>query len=114
MDHLRPGRMLAEDKADVLMNRCGTPRWYFTMRAAQARVMREAGSFKVSVLCLNGASDVIADPDATARFLSAWSWSSDKSRSTFTRREFTNFFARWISEKVFADACGGVMRARGE
>ena len=93
--------MLAEDRADKLMNRSATPRWFFTMRFAQTRVMKEAANFALPLLCLAGDADVIADPAITADFYLRVS-STDKSIYTYPARlhELLREVGR---ETVFAD-----------
>ncbi|HET6249964.1 MAG TPA: alpha/beta hydrolase [Tepidisphaeraceae bacterium] len=77
--------MLEEDKADVLMNHSATPRWFLTMRLAQARVVEEAPRFTLPFLCLTGDADRIADPAIAADFYER-SGSADKSLYTYPAR----------------------------
>lgn len=74
--------MVRESRADALLARTATPRWYQTMLAARARAVARAGEFKLPLLCLAGESDIVADPAATADFFRR-AGSMDKSLYTY-------------------------------
>lgn len=101
--------MREEDRRDPLMNRIATPRWFFSVRVAQARTLREAGAFKLPLLCLIGESDIIADPKRVADFYAA-AGSPDKSLYTYPAgvHELLRDFTR---EKASADVLAWI-RAR--
>ncbi len=99
--------MAAEDGADVLMNRCATPRWYFTMRQMQARVVREAPRFALPMLCLVGEADVVADPGAALDFFKA-AGSLDKSFYSYRGRVHELF--REVGRQAVFDAVLGWIR----
>jgi alpha-beta hydrolase superfamily lysophospholipase len=98
--------MIAEDRADVLMNRTATPRWYLTMLQSQAVVKKEAARFKLPMLCLTGGNDVVADPNVTRIFFDE-AGSSDKSLYDYPGRvhELLRDIGR---EKVFQDITGWI------
>jgi alpha-beta hydrolase superfamily lysophospholipase len=62
-------QMLAESRADDLMLRTATPRWYFGTQTAQREVLAGAERFTLPLLCLVGDADRVADPDVTADFV---------------------------------------------
>ena len=70
--------LAAEDAADPLMNRVATPRWFFTMLGARARVIDQASRFKPPMLTVIGGRDIIADPAVAADFFERCA-SKDKS-----------------------------------
>lgn len=60
--------MLADSRADKLLNRGATPRWFLQTRAIQQRILHGAGDFRQPLLCLVGGVDRIADGDSTVEF----------------------------------------------
>jgi lysophospholipase len=61
-------QMLADSRADPLVLRTATPRWYVSMLAVQEEARRRAGEFTLPLLCLTGESDPIALPAAVMQF----------------------------------------------
>jgi len=101
--------MLAEDRADPLLTRVATPRWYLTMRVVQKRVLADAPQFTLPVLCISGAADVVADPRATTEFYNH-AGSKDKSLYVYENRAH-ELIREAGRERVFADILGW-MRVR--
>ena len=101
--------MRKADREDPYMSRTATPRWFISMRKAQAKTLQEAEAFKLPLLCLIGENDVIADPAAVAAFYSSAA-APDKSLYTYAGgvHELLRDFTR---EKASADILGW-MRAR--
>jgi alpha-beta hydrolase superfamily lysophospholipase len=66
-----------ETRADRLIRRVATPRWFCTSTAAQAELFRRASEITVPTLIVHGADDPIADPSA-ARELHERLGSADK------------------------------------
>jgi alpha-beta hydrolase superfamily lysophospholipase len=64
----RDPEMAADSRADPLIHRVATPRWYLATLAIQAEVMRRAGDFRLPLLCLNAGQDTVADPPAVREF----------------------------------------------
>jgi alpha-beta hydrolase superfamily lysophospholipase len=102
--------MREQDAVDPLMNRRATPRWYFTTLATQRQAMENAPAFTLPLLCVIGADDVIADPQALAVFFQR-AGSADKSHYVYptnahelfreTSREVVfNDTLRWINARV--------------
>jgi alpha-beta hydrolase superfamily lysophospholipase len=60
--------MLAESRADPLLLRTATPRWYLSMLAIQDEARQRAAKFTLPLLCLVGDADPVALPEAGARF----------------------------------------------
>jgi lysophospholipase len=67
----RDPEMAADSRADPLIHRVATPRWYLATLAAQAEVMRRAAEFRLPLLCLNAGQDTVADPAAVREFFAA-------------------------------------------
>lgn len=61
--------MCAESRADPLLLRSATPRWYVQMLRVQDEVRRDADRFRLPLLCLMGDADPVADPEAAAEFV---------------------------------------------
>ena len=61
--------MVTDSRADPLLLRVATPRWFFQTIRAQRRVIAAAGSFRVPLLCLVGDADDVADPADMRRFV---------------------------------------------
>jgi lysophospholipase len=61
-------QMLAESRADPLLLRTATPRWYVSMLAVQIEARRRAGEFNLPLLCLTGEADPVAVPAAVVQF----------------------------------------------
>ncbi len=57
--------MLAADRADPLRTGTATPRWFTTVRPAQAEVRAAADRFRVPLLLLVPGDDTVADPAAS-------------------------------------------------
>lgn len=66
-----------ETRADRLISRVATPRWFCTSTAAQHDLLRRAHEITVPTLILHGSEDPIADPNA-ARELHERLGSADK------------------------------------
>jgi len=66
-----------ETRADRLIRRVATPRWFITSSAAQAELLRRAPEITVPTLIIQGSDDPIADPEA-ARELYERLGSADK------------------------------------
>jgi alpha-beta hydrolase superfamily lysophospholipase len=60
----RDGDFQRETRADRLIRRVATPRWFCTSSAAQAELLRRAPEITVPTLILQGSEDPIADPMA--------------------------------------------------
>jgi len=60
--------MLAESRADPLLLRAATPRWYLSMLAIQNEARRRAAEFTLPLLCLVGDADPVALPEAGVKF----------------------------------------------
>lgn len=60
--------MIEDSLRDELAIRCATPRWWMTVRAKQAEVMRRAGEFQSPMLMLVAGKDPIALPAAAEAF----------------------------------------------
>lgn len=60
--------MRADSRADPLVLRIATPRWYVSMLKVQLETRRRAGEFKLPLLCLAGEADTVALPGAVAQF----------------------------------------------
>jgi alpha-beta hydrolase superfamily lysophospholipase len=69
--------LVAESRADPLMLRCATPRFYLRMLDAQAETMRRAGEFRLPLLTLAGDADPLSSVEAIRTFHER-SASSDK------------------------------------
>lgn len=63
--------MIADSRADSLVLRSATPRWYLTTLAVQQDVMTRAGEFRVPLLLLFGDADPVADLVTARRFFEA-------------------------------------------
>lgn len=61
--------MVADSRADPLLLRAATPRWYATARRTQAAVLAGAGAFRLPLLCLIGDHDKVASPEAARLFV---------------------------------------------
>lgn len=102
--------MVQDSRADPLLLRTATPRWFFGAARAQADLRPRAAQFKLSLLCLAGSADVIADPRTTAAFCAA-AGSADKAfhllpsrrhellRETDRRETFGHIYA-WIRDRA--------------
>jgi alpha-beta hydrolase superfamily lysophospholipase len=71
-------QMQAENRADALLCRSATPRWYTSLKAVRSRTISRAANFTLPLLCLAGEADLVADPSATADFFRR-AGSADKS-----------------------------------
>jgi lysophospholipase len=60
--------MLAESRADPLLLRTATPRWYLSMLAIQNVARQRAAEFTLPLLCLVGDADPVALPEAGVKF----------------------------------------------
>jgi lysophospholipase len=60
--------MLAESRADPLLLRIATPRWYVRMLAVQEDTRGRAAEFTLPLLCLVGDADPVALPEAQLKF----------------------------------------------
>lgn len=60
--------LTAESRADPLLLRCATPRFYLRMVAAQAETVRRAGEFRLPLLTLGGEADPLSDLSAIRAF----------------------------------------------
>jgi lysophospholipase len=69
--------MIEDSIRDDLAIRCATPRWWMTVRAKQAEVMRRAGEFRLPMLMLVAGRDPIASPAASEAFFAS-AGSADK------------------------------------
>ena len=74
--------MIADTKADPLVTRVATPRWYVGSLAAQRRVIESASNFRLPLLMLLGSADPIADIAVAERFFHE-SGSADKELKTY-------------------------------
>jgi lysophospholipase len=63
-------RMVQDSRADALIVRTATPRWYLGALRAQAEVLRRAGEFRLPLLVLMGDADPVADPRLAHEFFS--------------------------------------------
>ena len=101
--------MCRESRADPLIHRVATPRWYYTTLAVQAQVLARAGDFRPPLLCLVGDQDGVADPAAVRAFFAA-AGSAEKQLVEYPdgRHELLRDVGR---EGTFA-AVEGWMRAR--
>jgi len=61
-------QMLADSRADPLLLRTATPRWYVSMLAVQEEARRRAAEFRLPLLCLTGDCDSMALPAAVVQF----------------------------------------------
>jgi lysophospholipase len=100
----RDPKMAADSRADPLIHRVATPRWYLATLAVQADVMRHAGEFRLPLLCLNAGQDTVADPAAVREFFAA-AGSADKRLIEFpdARHELLRELER---EEVFEAVLG--------
>ena len=57
-----------QSRADPLLLRSATPRWFLTHRLVQAEVLARAGEFTLPVMTLYGDADPIADPRGAIEF----------------------------------------------
>jgi alpha-beta hydrolase superfamily lysophospholipase len=73
----RDAAMAADSRADPLIHRIATPRWYLTTLGVQEEVMWRAGEFRLPLLYLNAGQDTVADPLAVREFFAA-AGSADK------------------------------------
>jgi lysophospholipase len=62
--------MIEDSKRDVLGHRIATPRWFETMRVAQAAALARAGEFRLPMLMLIGKKDPIAVAEVGELFYS--------------------------------------------
>lgn len=60
--------MLRDSRADPLIFRTATPRWYSGALAAQRQVMKDAPQFRLPLLVLAAEGDPVADPRAAHEF----------------------------------------------
>ncbi len=61
-------QMLAESRADPLLLRTATPRWYVSMLAVQKVARTRGAEFNLPLLCLTGEADPVALPAAVVNF----------------------------------------------
>jgi len=104
--------MLADSRADPLLLRSATPRWYLSALKVQAQVRSEANLFRHPLLALAGSADVIAAPAATQRFVEQAS-SADKTYRSFpdlkhellreaTREDVLHVVGEWLTSRAQA------------
>jgi acylglycerol lipase len=67
----RDPEVIAQRAADPLVHSKVSPRLYFAMREAQARVLREARRLQVPALVVQGAADRVVDPLGALEFCGA-------------------------------------------
>jgi alpha-beta hydrolase superfamily lysophospholipase len=102
--------MIADTKADPLVTRVATPRWYFGSLAAQRRVIESASNFRLPLLMLLGSLDPVADVAVAERFFVQAS-STDKHLKTYPgllhellresrRQEVLADILGWLSERT--------------
>lgn len=60
--------MIEDSRADPLLTRVATPRWFVTMRQAQKRVLMSAAGLRVPLLMMAAGADPVADTDAAREF----------------------------------------------
>jgi lysophospholipase len=101
--------MIADSRADPLLLRAATPRWYATAVRAQAEAAARAGEFR-PLLCLIGDHDRVASPEAARRFVDR-AGSADKAfdllpgarheilRETARDRTFARVLA-WMTDRL--------------
>ena len=63
--------MIEDSRRDPLALRIATPRWWFSMHAAQQQVMAHAHEFHLPLLMLIGEADPVADLGAQQHFFEA-------------------------------------------
>lgn len=103
--------MLADSRADPLLLRTATPRWYVSMLAVQEEARRRAGEFKLPLLCLTGESDPVAMPEAVAQFFNA---AASAEKRLIRYPGFLHELLRETHrEMVFADILEWVRRVAG-
>jgi alpha-beta hydrolase superfamily lysophospholipase len=102
--------MIADTKADPLVTRVATPRWYFGSLAAQRRVNESASKFRLPLLMLLGSLDPVADLTVAERFF-AETGSADRQLKTYPgllhellresrRQEVLADILSWLSARV--------------
>lgn len=69
--------MISDSRADTLLLRAATPRWYATAVKTQAEVAARAADFRLPLLCLIGDHDQIASMEGARHFVERIS-SADK------------------------------------
>jgi lysophospholipase len=98
--------LVAESRADPLMLRCATPRFYLRMLASQAEAMDRAGEFRLPLLTLAGGADPLSSLEAIRTFHER-AGSRDKTIRVYPglRHELLREALR---EAVFADILGWI------
>jgi lysophospholipase len=93
--------MIAESRADALMLRSATPRWYLTTLRVQDEVLASASTFRAPLLLLFGDADPVADLATARRFFEA-AGATDKTMKVYPGllHELSREVAR---EQVFED-----------
>jgi alpha-beta hydrolase superfamily lysophospholipase len=61
--------MMADSRADTLLLRAATPRWYQTAIRAQVDVLNRAGEFRLPLYCVIGSDDRIASVEGARNFV---------------------------------------------
>ena len=67
----RDPEVLTQRATDPLMHSKVSPRLYFALREAQARIMRDARRLQVPALVIQGAADRVVDPRGALEFMGA-------------------------------------------
>ncbi|MGH7214633.1 MAG: lysophospholipase [Tepidisphaeraceae bacterium] len=101
--------MLAETRADPLVNHCATPRWFVGMRRVQDEVRRRAGELTCPLMTLVAEEDRIVDAEVIRAFHER-AGSAPKTlvgypngrhellRESFRERVFADVL-RWVAER---------------
>lgn len=101
--------MLADSRADPLLLKSATPRWFLGARAAQRDVMARASRFTLPLLTLVPGDDPVADPAAAAAFVER-AGSADKTLRTYPA--LRHEVLREIGREAIFDEMLGWMRER--
>jgi alpha-beta hydrolase superfamily lysophospholipase len=112
----RDPEMAADSRADPLIHRVATPRWYLSTLDVQAEAMRRAGEFRLPLLCLIAGQDMVADPAGVREFFAA-AGSTDKRLIEYAdarhellreleREEVFEAVLNWIRERLPATSAG--------
>lgn len=101
-------KLVAESRADPLMLRCATPRFYLRMLDAQSETFRRAGEFRLPLLTLAGDADPLSSAAAIRTFHER-AGSSEKAIHVYPglRHELLRETRR---EDVFADVLAWINR----
>jgi len=93
--------MRADGRADPLLLRTATPRWYFTTEKMQIDVLARAGEFRPPLLLLAGEDDLIADVSTARQFFAA-AGSMDKTIKVYPHLRH-EILRETIRESIFDD-----------